>query len=94
MSSCEEPKKAARQPTEARPIARKSRGASGSAGGASSKVSRASARAAAATAATIQKSGRQASASACRPPIVGPRATAPKMQTFMIITVVRSLAGG
>ena len=44
--------------------------------------------------AMIQKSGRQASASACRPPMVGPRATAPKMHMFMIIPVIFSLLAG
>ena len=42
-------------------------------------------------AATIQNSGRQPSALAWMPPIVGPSATAPKMQTFMITAVERIL---
>ncbi len=45
-------------------------------------------------AATIQNSGRQACDSACRPPMNGPRATAPKMHMFMITAVVRSLSRG
>ncbi len=62
MVSCEEPKKAATQPTAARISASGSRGEVGSAGGASSKVRTASTRAMPATPAVIQKSGRQASA--------------------------------
>jgi hypothetical protein len=38
----------------------------------------------------IQKSGRQACAPACRPPIVGPSVTAPKMHMLMITAVERS----
>ena len=44
--------------------------------------------------ATIQNSGRQAFASACRPPMNGPSATAPKMHMFMITAVSRSLFAG
>ena len=40
----------------------------------------------------IQNSGRQAWALAWMPPIVGPSATAPKMQTFMITAVERNFA--
>ena len=39
----------------------------------------------------IQNSGRQPPALAWMPPIVGPSATAPKMQTFMITAVERIL---
>ena len=42
--------------------------------------------------ATIQNSGRQAWALAWIPPITGPSATAPKMQTFMIIAVQRNFS--
>ena len=92
--SSEAPKKAATQPTAASPIAGRSRGESGLAGGASSKVSTASTSATAETPATIQKSGRQAFDSACRPPMNGPSATAPKMHMFMITAVSRSLFAG
>ncbi len=51
-------------------------------------------RAASATPEMIQNSGRHASCSACRPPMVGPRATAPKMHMFMIMPVIFSLLAG
>ena len=94
VTSCEAPKKAATQPAAASASAGTSRGADGSAGGASSKVSTASTRADRAMAETIQNSGRQASASAWRPPMVGPSATAPKMHMFMIMPVSFSLLAG
>ncbi len=94
MVSCEAPKKAATQPTVASAIASRSRGESRLAGGASSKVNTASNSAAADIPATIQNRGRQAFASACRPPMNGPRATAPKMHRFMITAVSRSLSRG
>ena len=92
--SSDTPKKAATQPTPASPIAGKPSGESGLAGGESSNVNRLSTSAPAATAATIQNSGRQAFDSACRPPMKGPSATAPKMHMFMMTTVIRSFSFG
>ena len=94
LVSSDTPKKAATHPTTASPIAGKSRGESGLAGGESSNVKTVNRRATAAIPATIQNSGRQAFDSACRPPMKGPSATAPKMHMFMITTVMRSLSGG
>ena len=94
LSSSEAPKNAAAQPTAASAIAGRSRGESGLAAGASSNVSTARISALAAIAAMIQNSGRQACELACRPPIAGPSATAPKMHMFMIIAVVCSLLAG
>ena len=64
-------------------------GASRSAGGESSNVNSDRISAASEIAAMIQNSGRHAFALAWMPPIVGPSATAPKMQTFMITAVDR-----
>ena len=73
-------------------IAGRSRGESRLAGGVcASKVRTASNSAATDIPATIQNRGRQAFASACRPPMNGPRATAPKMHRFMITAVSREL---
>jgi hypothetical protein len=58
----------------------------------SSNVSKASTSAAAEIAAMIQNSGRQASASAWRPPTSGPRVTAPKMHMLMITAVERNFS--
>src|SRR5580704_15001760 len=94
VSSSEAPKNAAVQPTAASAIASGSRGDSGSAGGASSNVSTARISELAAIAAMTQNSGLQACDWACSPPTAGPSATAPKIQRFMIIAVVRSLLAG
>ena len=88
------PKKAATQPVPASTITGRPLGELGFAGGASWNVNTDSTSATAATAATVQNNGRQACASAWRPPINGPRATAPKMHMFMITAVSRSLLAG
>ncbi len=92
VSSSEAPKNAAAHPDAARPIATGSRGASRSAGGASSNVNSESRSAASEIPATIQNSGRHAWALPGSRRSTGPSATAPKMQTFMIIAVQRNFS--